>query len=117
MSPGQRRRRPASRLPAIPFAEERYWVAQAPAKAAEAAPLFTLEDRGGGAFSVRLAQCADTTALIKDGLAGLLLPEIVRAAGQRFTGRTVVALEQMIWGPSDAGNGLASVLERDHPLR
>jgi 3-oxoacyl-(acyl-carrier-protein) synthase len=99
---------PRIQAPGYPFAEERYWVAQTPAKAAGAAPLFTLEDRGGGVFAVRLAQSAKTTALIKDGLAGLLLPEIVRAAGECFTGRPVAGLEQMLWGQSDAGNGLAS---------
>jgi acyl transferase domain-containing protein/acyl carrier protein/SAM-dependent methyltransferase len=93
--------------PGYPFAEEHCWVVQAPAKAIEAAPLFTLEDRGGGALSVRLTQCADATALIRNGLAGLLLPEIVRAAAQRATGRTVVALEQMIWAPPVAGGSPA----------
>jgi hypothetical protein len=90
--------------PGYPFAEERHWVARAPAKAAEAPPLFTLEDRGGGIFSARLTQCAETTALIRDGLAGLLLPEIVRAVGQRASGRPVIALEQMIWAPPATSN-------------
>ncbi len=54
---------------------------------------------------------------MKDGLAGLLLPEIVRAAGQRTTGRTVIALEQMIWAPPCSRQRPCPILGGDHPLR
>lgn len=90
--------------PGYPFAEERHWVEKATAKAAEAAPLFKLEDLGEGTISVRLTPRADTAVLMTNGLVGLLLPEIVRAAGQRATGRTILALEHMIWAPPANGD-------------
>jgi acyl transferase domain-containing protein/enoyl-CoA hydratase/carnithine racemase/SAM-dependent methyltransferase len=86
--------------PGYPFAEERCWVEQQVSKDDSAAPFFILEEHGDGAFFARISKDhADTQALFNDGLAGLLLPEIVCAAGQRALRREVLGLKHMIWGP------------------
>lgn len=97
--------------PGYPFAEERCWVTperdeQEPA----IAPSFTLEDTRPGRFLVRIeTDDAHVSTLLNDGLGGLLLPEIVREAGQRGMGRAVLGLKHLVWAPLADGGRLSSL--------